>query len=288
MTFAEVRFNDNLIIFNTVAGPEWQTAITVVNNGREQRNAVWSQPRRVFALDDRPVVWAEAKYILAFHSAMQGMLIAFRLKDALDYQDDGKGIVNPLGIGNGTATGQLHKLYVAGPMSFARKIAKPVDGTVKVYIDGVLSTATVDSTTGIATFPASHATATAATIPSSGFVDLTIAGHAFAMGDSVSIAFSGGTWATINGSYALTVIDSNTVRISANAASLGAFSSATTTSYPQARNALTWTGEFDVPVRFDADKIEFQNTSADRIDWGVLGPTRAFTAKAINLIEVKL
>ena len=69
-----------------------------------------------------------------------------------DYQATGQLI----GTGDDATTQfQLVKRYPSGSVSEVRTIAKPVAGTVRVYLDGVeqLSGWSVDVTTGVVTFP---------------------------------------------------------------------------------------------------------------------------------------
>ena len=66
-----------------------------------------------------------------------------------------------IGTGDGATTAfQLVKVYASGSQSWTRTITKPVDGTVKVAIDGTEQTSgwSVDTTTGLVTFTTAPAT----------------------------------------------------------------------------------------------------------------------------------
>ena len=72
-----------------------------------------------------------------------------------------------IGTGDGTTTAfQLVKRYASGSQTWVRTITKPVDGTVRVALDGAeqLVGWSVDTTTGVVTFdsaPAGSVTITA-------------------------------------------------------------------------------------------------------------------------------
>jgi len=98
--------------------------------------------------------------VIAFFEARLGRLYGFRLKDFADFKSVAPGgTVTPLdqaiGTGDGATTQfQLAKTYVSGPSNWLRAIKKPVDGTVRIALDGVeqVSGFTVDATTGLVTF----------------------------------------------------------------------------------------------------------------------------------------
>ena len=71
-----------------------------------------------------------------------------------------------IGTGDGATTAfQLMKTYISGPASWVRKIAKPVDGTVRVAVAGVEQTSgiIIDATTGLVTFASAPAAGAAIT-----------------------------------------------------------------------------------------------------------------------------
>jgi uncharacterized protein (TIGR02217 family) len=292
--FIETRFNDTRIIYGTMGGPAWKTAIAQVNSGKELREATWLYPLCSYDFVDRAITEDEAYYIRDFFNAVQGMLIGFRFKDWLDWRDDGNGIVNMTGFGNNTSTGQLFKTYSMGGQKNFRKISKPVLGTVKIFIDGVEATsATVDTTTGVVSLPLVAHTITAASASGVSAALLTVPGHDFQAGDYATFAFTGGAWSSAGGIRTISVIDANTISIPVNASGFGSFATGEIHSFAQARNVLTWTGEFDVPVRFDADAIQMQFMSAQVLVNGYPGSEavlgmKGFDLKAIRLVELKL
>lgn len=150
--FAEVRIDDNLIVYHTIGGPMFSTTVVVVNSGRESRNADWPTPLGRWELGERSMMPADLSVMKSFFNARQGRAQGFRFKDWLDYADEGAGVLVPItGV---TGSFQMFKKFTSGPNYNSRKITKPVSG-IKVYRDGTLVTgATVDSTTGIVTVTA--------------------------------------------------------------------------------------------------------------------------------------
>lgn len=94
--------------------------------------------------------------VIAFFRARFGRAYGFRFKDWSDYQ----GVNQSLGTGNGTKTAfQLVKNYFSGSNSYSRDIKKPVNGTVKIYLNSILQSSgfTIDHTTGMVTFSSAPA-----------------------------------------------------------------------------------------------------------------------------------
>lgn len=178
------------ISYHSNGGPVWKTQVVQTTSGREQRIQTWTDALRHWDAMNGVRTDAQLDELHAWFLVTAGMANGFRFKDWKDYSatsTNGTGIVNANGLGNGTATGQLYKLYSVGSNGYARKIAKPVAGTVTIRKNGSIvafGTAAgqcqLDTTTGVVTF---YGTA------------------------------------------------------------------------PSSSDSLTWTGEFDVPVRFDTDSF---------------------------------
>lgn len=148
--FHEVQFPPD-ISYGVTGGPEYSTDVVITGSGFEQRNINWSQARCKYQAAHGVKNENQMKRLLAFFRARRGKAYGFRFKDWLDYTGTGEII----GVGDGTTTAfQLIKTYTddAG-YTEVRKIRKPVEGTVKVYVDSVRQTAlSVNATTGIMTF----------------------------------------------------------------------------------------------------------------------------------------
>ena len=161
MSFHEVRFPASLS-FGSLGGPERRTEIVTLANGYEERNTPWAHSRRRYdaglglrSLDD-------VETLIAFFEARRGQLFGFRWKDWSDYKSclpskdpdfEDQLIANGDGV---TATFQLTKLYRSGQQTYVRPITKPVSGTVRAGVSGVVLQEAVhfsiDTMTGSLTF----------------------------------------------------------------------------------------------------------------------------------------
>ncbi len=148
MNFHETRF-PAAISFGSSGGVERRTEIVELVNGFEERNSPWAQSRRRFdaglglrSLDDLADV-------LAFFEARHGRLFGFRWKDWLDHKScapsETPAPTDQLLEGTGTDW-PLSKTYEDGAGSYRRLITKPVNGTVRVAIDGIEQAEAVDFT----------------------------------------------------------------------------------------------------------------------------------------------
>lgn len=160
MNFHEVRFPAG-ISFGSSGGVQRRTEIVTLVNGFEERNSPWAQSRRrydaglgVRSLDDLAEV-------LAFFEARHGRLYGFRWKDWLDHRSSlpsQSSTPEDQVLTGGGATWQLTKTYSDASASYARAITKPVQGSVRVAVDGLEISEgadfAVDLTTGIVTLAA--------------------------------------------------------------------------------------------------------------------------------------
>lgn len=172
MNFHEVRFPADLSVGSS-GGPERRTEIVTLKNGFEERNSPWAHSRRrydaglgVRSLDDLAEV-------IAFFEARHGQLHGFRWKDWTDFKSCAPSAVpagtdQQIGTGDGaTKLFELTKAYRSGTESYVRPVKKPVAGSVKVAVSGVLlgpSAFTVDTAAGrvfLASAPAAGAPVTA-------------------------------------------------------------------------------------------------------------------------------
>ncbi|MBS1303586.1 DUF2460 domain-containing protein [Loktanella sp. SALINAS62] len=141
MAFHDTRFPANLS-FGAIGGPERRTEIVTLANGFEERSTPWKHSRRRYdaglglrSLDD-------LQRMIAFFEAREGQLHAFRWKDWGDFKSClPSAQVSPLdqliAMGDDvTREIALTKTYASGAQSYARPIAKPVAGTVRVAVGG--------------------------------------------------------------------------------------------------------------------------------------------------------
>lgn len=144
-------------------GPVWNTRILTSSSGHEQRLRLWSEPLYRWEIELNAWTDTELADLLAFWNLVGGMEGTFRFKDWTDHwcgmnQTSGGlvyGTPVQIGAGDGTkAVFQLTKSYTRGPLTWSRRITRPVASTVKVYLGGVLQTSgyTLNASTGAVTF----------------------------------------------------------------------------------------------------------------------------------------
>jgi uncharacterized protein (TIGR02217 family) len=114
--------------------PGFSTAIVTSAGGREQRNASWASARARY--DVGPGIRSEADIaaLLDFFRSRQGPARGFRLRDPFDAASgDGTPVDQQIGIGDGTT---VRFALVKHYGDQARRITRPVAGSVRVAVDG--------------------------------------------------------------------------------------------------------------------------------------------------------
>lgn len=150
MDFVEIRFPED-ISRGSVGGPRYKTDIVQTTSGYEKRNIRWQEGLCRYDVSYGIRTQEQLDTLIAFFRARKGRAIGFRFKDWTDY----RAVAQQIGIGDGTTTNfQLVKHYKSGDIIETRTIKKPVEGTVKIYLDGVEQTSgwSCDYTTGIISF----------------------------------------------------------------------------------------------------------------------------------------
>jgi uncharacterized protein (TIGR02217 family) len=156
--FHEVRL-PLALAFGSSGGPECATDVARLASGAESRNARWEGSRRRWEVGGAAVKTDVAHELVAFFEARRGRMHGFRFRDPVDWKSCAPSQApaatdQALGIGDGEATAfHLMKRYASGGVFRDRRIAKPVEDTVLVAVDGAATTAVdVDSETGVVTF----------------------------------------------------------------------------------------------------------------------------------------
>ncbi len=165
MAFHEVRFPLE-VGFGSSGGPERRTEIVTLGSGHEERNSPWADSRRRYDAGYGIRSMEDLHTVIGFFEARHGRLHGFRWKDRTDHASGEYGVPvtstdEHLGTGDGSAaTFNLTKHYSSGGATYSRSITKPVEGTVRVAVNGVeqviASDFVVDMTTGLVTFLAGH------------------------------------------------------------------------------------------------------------------------------------
>ncbi len=136
-------------------GPERRVDIVALASGREARNSPWAHGRRRYDIGGAVRSLDDLHALIAFFEARRGRLHGFRFRDPFDWKSCAPSqAVTPLdqaiGEGDGgSASFQLAKVYG----DYARPIAKPIAGSVRVALNGVETDAfALDAASGAVTF----------------------------------------------------------------------------------------------------------------------------------------
>lgn len=148
------------ISLNSVAGPEFSTDVTETAGGFEKRNQNWSGARLRFNVATGVRTEADYEVLLKFFYGRAGRARAFRFQDWSDFKSCSISATpahgdQVLGVGDGAKQFfQLQKSYVSGPVTYVRKITRPVAGSVTVGLGGINQPSgwTVNLDTGLITF----------------------------------------------------------------------------------------------------------------------------------------
>tara|TARA_R110002072_G_scaffold104999_2_gene229664 strand:- start:216 stop:839 length:624 start_codon:yes stop_codon:yes gene_type:complete len=166
--FHDIRFPFAVAI-GAVGGPQRRTEIVTLLSGREERNSPWADSLRRWDAGPGVKSLDDLNTLIAFFEARRGRLHGFRFRDPIDNRSclpsQAPSMLDQLiGTGDGAVTDfQLVKSYSSGAESWTRRIAKPVEGTVIVAVDGVEAEASVDHATGLVSFAAPPVTGTGIT-----------------------------------------------------------------------------------------------------------------------------
>ena len=134
MSEKEARFPED-VSYGSVGGPTFSTNISELTNGIEQRKINWSYPRCRYNIIYGAKSYSQIAAVVNFFYAHKGRALPFRFKDWADY----KATKQNLGVGDGkTSSFRIVKNYKAGSNSFTRIITRPVEGSIKIYLDDEL------------------------------------------------------------------------------------------------------------------------------------------------------
>lgn len=302
MAFIEARPLD-CAKMGAQGGPQFSTSIVSVRSGAESRNQNWTEARHKYEIGQVARPLSEFTAIRDAFMIVAGRANGFRFKDWTDYTvSSAQGQPQPLhgstqvgsaGFGYGTPSYQLAKLYAFASNYHLRVIRKPVAGSLVLTRAASPVTAGlapgnygIDTTTGVVTFVAdqsrvinTHAVgATHQFILASAFSpNLVASGRIFVTGVT-------GTAADVlnNKSHNVTVASSATITTDTNTAGLTA-SGGLAYYYPQPLEVLAFSGEFDVPVRFDVDYFD-----AVVVDRQGSGGELLLELPSVPLVEIKI
>lgn len=251
MGFMEIKFPDK-IAYGSSFGPAWRTDVTRVASGFETRDSKWAHPLYMGDVSSGIKEEADMQAIIDFFHQARGRAYGFRFKDWGDFE-----ATDQVLLPDGGPTVQLRKSYAPGASNeYVRTITKPVDGTVSLSRNGSAFTDyTLDTTTGEITLDA-DSTASIDDIARDSSGTVTAPGHGFSDDDEIYIDGVNGM-TEVNGEvYTITVVDADTFTLGTDTSGYDEYTSGGTAyKYVQSSESLTWSGEFDVPVRFDTDEL---------------------------------
>lgn len=247
--FDEVQF-PTVISYGSRGGPQFMTDVAVVDSGRESRNINWTLSRAKYDVSFGIRDMQDLADVTKFFYARYGKAYGFRYKDWADFQATQAALAQ-----TGAKTVQLIKQYTSGSRTYARTISKPIAGVTMRRGAAPFSAFTLDTTTGIATLTADSTKAiTGITKASPG--NVTCVAHGFSTGNQIWIESVAGMTQVNNLVFTITVIDADHFTIGVNTTSYSTYTSGgSAKKFVQSSEALDWTGEFDVPVRFDTDHL---------------------------------
>lgn len=170
-SFHEILFPLDIAL-KSAGGPERKTEIVTFGSGREQRNARWAHSRRRYDAGYGVKTLNALQDVVAFFEERRGQLYGFRWRDRLDHSSASAASITPLdqllGAGDGVQTiFQLVKSYGSTYAPYARPIAKPVPGSVRVAVAGLevpVDHFSCDTASGLITFLPGHIPATGAAV----------------------------------------------------------------------------------------------------------------------------
>jgi uncharacterized protein (TIGR02217 family) len=269
MTFYNNLFPTD-ISYGSKGGPNWNTTVVELKSGHEQRNQKWSRPRYSYDVGYGVKSFDQLDALLAHFHESRGRVHSFPYKDHGDYAATNQTLVL-----DGSPTTQLIKTYGSGYNNYVRNITLPTSASVTLN-SSLYTSYSIDATTGIMTHTASWTgTITAITKANPGVV--TVTGHGRTTGDVIYLSSIGGM-VELNGvAVTITVIDSDTFSIGVDTTTYTTYTSGgSADKYVQPTDSLVWTGEFNVPVRYDTDTLPVN------LEYYLYGSTQ------VPLIEVKV
>jgi uncharacterized protein (TIGR02217 family) len=151
MSFIEARLLDCLAIGSS-GGPTWSTREVALTSGIIRRNATRSRPLNRYLILYQELGPGDWRQVVDAFNAARGASYGFRLRDPSLYSVTDE----PLTTGTGSAQSvQLKITSTFGSESVERPIRKP-NADIVIKSSGTPISATVDTTTGIATFTATN------------------------------------------------------------------------------------------------------------------------------------
>lgn len=301
--YDDLIFPDEIVAMAARGKRRRKTDVATDQAGFAKSNVVWQRTLREYELGlvARPV--PQWEQIAALHEVVDGRAYGFLLRDPTDSRAAaGEGVLRPLspagaalgtnGFGYGVPTYRTAKRYTFLTRSKDSDVSMLQTGTVAITRGGspVLfgsgaGNVSASATTGLVTFvPDAQQGVSAVTVGAT--TAITLAGTVgLSVGQRLWLQDLTGTHASLlnNLSHAITSVVGNVYTVSTNTSGKTITAAGTGRKYPQASEALAWTGNFYIPVAFDSDDLDWQMVAgSDNED------NRLVMGPSVKLVEVRL
>ncbi len=296
-------FPIDIVMYSCTGSRRRFTDVASDQAGFSQTNVVWQRTLRAFELGIVPRPISQWERIASLFEVVDGRATGFLLKDPTDsIVASGEGFMRPLspaglplgtpGFGFGVPTYRLLKRYTFLTRTKDSDIAKPQPGSfalkrgaAAVTIGAGAGNAAVDASTGWVTFVEDAlSTVNVVTVGATTVVELN-ASIGLSVGQRLWLQGLGGADAALlnNSSHEITAVAGAEYTLSTVTTGATITAGGTGRKYPQASEALTWTGSFYVPVAFEADEIDWQMLTASPDE-----DARLIQSPSVRLIEVRV
>ena len=276
MAFRDIQFPRG-VAHGAQGGVGYSTDVVILDSGHEQRNQNWSVGVGRWNVAHGVKSQAALDELIAHFRVAAGRTHTFRFRDWADFEVAiSTGRLGTGAVGTGGPTYQLYKRYSHTAGNEDRLISHPESAGVTVYRDAVpvvigagAGEIAIVYTTGIVTFVPDVSKSIAAISKANPGVIQTTTAHGYTTGTLIYLAAIGGM-TELNGTVVtITEVDADEFSIGVNTTGYTTYTTGgTAAQYPQAADALTWAGTFDVPARFDTDQMRAQVDDYGIYSWG--------------------
>lgn len=265
-------------------------------------NVIWDDTLRQYELGVKPMLVSAWQAIEGLQEITDSGAYGFLMLDPKDQEvNTGEGLLQPyltanvgtIGFGYGIPTYRLAKQYttISSSRTKNRRISRPVSAAVTrggspVTVGVAAGNISLNSDTGTVTFVADESQAitsiTTGATTVLNFANGTGIVAALAPGQRVYVTGVTGTGASALNGLSHVIASEGATSLTINTDTTGlTLASGTAAKYPQASEALAWTGTFYVPVHFTSDEL----------DWEMLRPgdfdNRILAGPSVTLMEVR-
>lgn len=246
MPFLESPRFPERVSFHVTGGPGFATTIVTIESGAEYRNAAWSLPLATYEAIHAVRDEEETEAIRAFFLIAMGRYNGFRYKDWSDFKvKEGQGILVYLT----STTFQLYKRYSLGP-SYA--------GTSTTSLAIATGAKTFTTQAGLS-FAFGMRVRASSAANSANYMEGLVASYSSTT-LVITVDTIGGSGTLADWNLAAGVFDRKILKpvdpITVNGGTVASIDYTTGIVTMTSGTPTDWTGEFDVPCRFDIDVLK--------------------------------